>query len=97
MLCCARFIKKKLQKKVVFLWNDDGIVSHVFGAHTHIQTADEKILPNGTTYITDLGMCGCYESVLGHEIQDVVYSIRSSKTRKLEVENKNIIPHTLVI
>jgi calcineurin-like phosphoesterase len=62
-----------------------------------MQTADEKILPNKTGYITDLGMCGSYESVLGHEIQDVVYSIRSGKTRKLEVENKNIILHTLVI
>ena len=43
----------------------DGKVSAVFGTHTHIQTADAKILPNGTGYITDLGMTGPYDSILG--------------------------------
>lgn len=43
----------------------DGRVSVVFGTHTHIQTADERILPNGTAYITDLGMTGAYDSILG--------------------------------
>lgn len=45
----------------------DGKVSAVFGTHTHVQTADEQILPNGTGYITDLGMTGAYNSVLGME------------------------------
>ena len=89
-------------RKRVFWWNDDGIVSYVFGAHTHTQIDDEKILPNWTVYITDLGMCCSYEYVLDHEIQDVVYSIRSGMSRKIEVENKNImlngiILHTLII
>ena len=43
----------------------DGKVSLVFGTHTHIQTADEKVLPLGTAYITDLGMSGPYDSVIG--------------------------------
>lgn len=43
----------------------DGRISAMFGTHTHVQTADEQILPNGTGYITDLGMTGPYESVLG--------------------------------
>lgn len=43
----------------------DGRVSAVVGTHTHVQTADERILPLGTGYITDLGMCGCFQSVLG--------------------------------
>lgn len=43
----------------------DGRVSAVVGTHTHIQTADERILPKGTAYITDLGMCGSFNSVLG--------------------------------
>ncbi len=47
----------------------DGKVSGVFGTHTHIQTADEKILPNGTAYITDAGMTGAVNSVLGMEVQ----------------------------
>ncbi len=43
----------------------DGRVSAVFGTHTHVPTADEEILPNGTAYITDIGMCGPINSVLG--------------------------------
>ncbi len=43
----------------------DGRISAMFGTHTHVQTSDERILPNGTGYITDVGMTGPYESVLG--------------------------------
>ncbi len=45
----------------------DGKVSCVVGTHTHVQTADEKILPKGTAYITDLGMCGPTKSVIGSD------------------------------
>lgn len=45
----------------------DGKVTCVFGTHTHVQTADEQILPHGTAYITDVGMCGVRDSVLGVE------------------------------
>ena len=47
----------------------DGRVSAVAGTHTHVPTADAKILPNGTAYITDVGMCGSYDSVLGFDIK----------------------------
>lgn len=43
----------------------DGRVSALFGTHTHVQTADEQVLPDGTGYITDLGMTGPQHSVLG--------------------------------
>ena len=46
----------------------DGRVSVVAGTHTHVPTADYRVLPNGTAYITDVGMCGCYNSVLGFDI-----------------------------
>ncbi len=46
-------------------WYLDGIVSAVLGTHTHVQTADERILPNGTAYITDVGMSGALDSVIG--------------------------------
>jgi calcineurin-like phosphoesterase len=45
----------------------DGQISVMFGTHTHVQTADEQILPNGSGYITDLGMTGVIDSVLGVE------------------------------
>lgn len=50
----------------------DGKVSAVLGTHTHVPTADAKILPNGTAYITDVGMCGPQESVIGLEIETVL-------------------------
>jgi hypothetical protein len=46
-------------------WFLDGRVSAVLGSHTHVQTADEKILAGGTAYLTDAGMCGSFDSVLG--------------------------------
>ena len=52
------------EKKAMGYWLD-GRVSCVFGTHTHVQTADERILPRGTAYITDVGMCGAADSVLG--------------------------------
>lgn len=45
----------------------DGRVSLVAGTHTHVPTADYRVLPQGTAYITDVGMCGCYNSVLGFD------------------------------
>jgi metallophosphoesterase (TIGR00282 family) len=50
----------------------DGRVSAVVGTHTHVQTADEQVLPGGTAYITDLGMTGPYDSVIGVESQLVI-------------------------
>ena len=50
----------------------DGRVSCVFGTHTHVQTSDQRVLPGGTAYITDLGMTGPSESVLGREIDPVL-------------------------
>lgn len=54
----------------------DGKVSVVFGTHTHVQTADEQILPNGTGYITDVGMCGAYDSVIGVDKDQSVASFK---------------------
>ena len=52
-------------EKKAFGWFIDGKVSLVFGTHTHVQTADESIFPNGTGYITDIGMTGAFDSVIG--------------------------------
>ncbi|MEQ8763461.1 MAG: TIGR00282 family metallophosphoesterase [Planctomycetota bacterium] len=51
----------------------DGQVSAVFGTHTHVQTADEQILPKGTGYITDVGMTGPHHSILGRKIEPVLH------------------------
>jgi hypothetical protein len=52
-------------EKQAFAWYIDGRVSAVIGTHTHVQTADERIMPRGTAYITDIGMTGPYDSVIG--------------------------------
>lgn len=54
----------------------DGRVNVIFGTHTHVTTADEQILPKGSGYITDLGMCGCEESALGVEAGIVIDKLR---------------------
>lgn len=64
-------------EKVAMGYYLDGKVSCVFGTHTHITTADEKILPKGTAYITDLGMTGAHDSVLGRTTEAVVKSFRT--------------------
>ena len=60
----------------------DGKVSAVLGTHTHVQTADAQILPNGTAYITDVGMCGAFHSVLGAKPSVAVSRFVSSVGKK---------------
>ncbi len=57
-------------------WFLDGKVTAVIGTHTHVQTADERLLKKGTFYITDAGMCGSVDSVIGTKIEDALYRIR---------------------
>ena len=59
-------------EKVAMAYYLDGRVSAVVGTHTHIQTADERVMPGGTLYITDVGMSGPVDSVLGMEIKPVI-------------------------
>lgn len=62
----------------------DGRITGLFGTHTHIQTADERILPKGTAYITDLGMCGPYDSVIGITLDSVIDSFLYALPSKFE-------------
>ncbi len=59
-------------EKIAMGWFLDGEVSLVYGTHTHIPTADGRILPNGTGYITDIGMTGPYDSVLGRKKEKIL-------------------------
>jgi hypothetical protein len=60
-------------EKIAMGWKLAGKATCVFGTHTHVQTADERVLPGGTAYITDLGMTGPYESVIGRKIENVLF------------------------
>jgi metallophosphoesterase (TIGR00282 family) len=69
-------------EKKAFGWFMDGKVSLVFGTHTHVQTADETILPNGTGYITDVGMTGPFESVIGVKKEaSIAYFLKKTPQR----------------
>jgi len=64
-LIVVDFHGEATSEKVAMGWLLDGEVTAVIGTHTHIQTADERVLPKGTAYITDTGMTGPYDSVIG--------------------------------
>jgi hypothetical protein len=77
-------------EKVALGWYLDGKASAVLGTHTHIQTADERILPQGTAYISDVGMTGPYDSVIGRRIEDVLERFLTSVPVRFEVAKENI-------
>jgi metallophosphoesterase (TIGR00282 family) len=65
----------------------DGRVSAVLGTHTHVQTADETILPNGAAYLTDAGMCGPVDSVIGIKVEPAVRRFLTQLPTRFEVAN----------
>lgn len=77
-------------EKVALGWYLDGKVSAILGTHTHIQTADERILPKATAYITDVGMTGPCDSVIGRRIEDVLERFTTSIPVRFEVAQDNI-------
>jgi metallophosphoesterase (TIGR00282 family) len=78
-------------------WFLDGKASIVYGTHTHVQTADERILPGGTAYITDLGMCGPIDSVIGIEKDTVINGFLSQLPRKFDVARENVVLQGVVL
>lgn len=73
-------------EKAAMAWHFDGKVSAVVGTHTHVQTADERILPLGTAFITDAGMAGAYNSLIGMKKEPIVQQMMTQMPTKYEVE-----------
>ncbi len=71
-------------EKVAMGWYLDGRASAVLGTHTHVQTADERILPQGTGYLSDIGMTGSYAGVIGMNKADVIARFTSVTARRAE-------------
>ncbi len=71
-------------------WYVDGRISALIGTHTHIQTADEEILPHGTAYITDAGMTGPHDSVIGIKKKLIIDKMRSSVPVRYEVSDRGL-------
>jgi len=77
-------------EKVAFGWYLDGRVTAVVGTHTHIPTADETVLPKGTAYITDAGMTGPYDSVIGVKKEQVIEKFLSGMPARFESANGDV-------
>lgn len=77
-------------EKIAMGYYLDGKVSCVFGTHTHVVTADEEILPKGTAYISDVGMTGSHESVLGRKIDCVVKAFRTQMPFPFELAGGDV-------
>jgi hypothetical protein len=84
-------------EKIALGWFLNGIVSAVLGTHTHVQTADEKILSEGTAYITDLGMTGPYNSVIGRKVEQILARFLTQMPVRFEMASDNIQLHGVVL
>jgi len=84
-------------EKVAMGYYLDGRVSCVFGTHTHVVTADERVLPKGTAYITDIGMTGAHDSVLGRGAESVLKSFRTQMPFSFEVATGDVKINGIVV
>jgi len=84
-------------EKVALGWYLDGRVTALVGTHTHIPTADETVLPGGTAYITDLGMTGPYDSVIGIEKELVVQKYLTQLPARFEVAKGDVRLNAVLI
>ncbi|WP_059105237.1 TIGR00282 family metallophosphoesterase [Shouchella shacheensis] len=81
------FHAETTSEKQAMGWYLDGRVTAVVGTHTHVQTADERILPKGTGYLSDVGMTGPYDGILGMEREAVLHKFLTSLPVRFEVAN----------
>lgn len=72
-------------EKLAFAWHFAGKVSAICGTHTHVQTADARVLPGGTAYITDLGMTGPRDGILGMKREQVIFRLLTQLPARFEV------------
>jgi hypothetical protein len=78
------FHAEATSEKVAMGWHLDGRVTAVFGTHTHVQTADERLLPKGTAYLTDVGMTGPLDSIIGVTVEAALGRFVSGMPAKFE-------------
>jgi 2',3'-cyclic-nucleotide 2'-phosphodiesterase len=83
------FHAEATSEKIAMGWHLDGKVTLVVGTHTHVQTADERILPNGTAYMTDAGMTGPHDGIIGMEREPSLERFLSGMPTKFEPASAN--------
>lgn len=91
------FHAEATSEKVVMGWYLDGRVSAVFGTHTHVPTADQRILPKGTAHITDVGMVGPWNSVIGMQVETVISRFITQLPDSLEVAKGPVAFNSVIV
>jgi 2',3'-cyclic-nucleotide 2'-phosphodiesterase len=91
------FHAEATSEKIAMGWHLDGRVTAVVGTHTHVQTADDRILPKGTAYLTDVGMTGPHDSVVGVEIEAALSRFLTGLPARFETATANPRLHGVVI
>jgi metallophosphoesterase (TIGR00282 family) len=91
------FHAEATSEKQALGWYLDGKVSAVIGTHTHVPTADERILPRGTAYITDVGMAGGYQSVIGIRPEQAVARFLTARPQRFEPEKQGLVFSSVLI
>jgi metallophosphoesterase (TIGR00282 family) len=84
------FHAETTSEKIAFGRACDGLVTLVVGTHTHVQTADDRILPNGTAYLTDAGFTGPHESVIGRDVGSVLQKFRTLLPNKFYIAREGL-------
>ena len=84
-------------EKIALGWYLDGLVSAVIGTHTHVQTADEKILPGGTAFISDAGMTGPFDSVIGRKKEQILTRFITQMPARFEMAEGDVQLHGVVL
>ncbi|NQW02414.1 MAG: TIGR00282 family metallophosphoesterase [Acidobacteria bacterium] len=83
------FHAEATSEKVAMGWHLDGRVTAVVGTHTHVQTADDRVLPKGTAYITDVGMTGPHDSVIGVDRAAIIHRFMAAMPQRFETATEN--------
>ena len=84
------FHAEATSEKMAFAWSFDGRVSAVLGTHTHVATADARVLPGGTAFITDAGMTGPFDSVIGVKKEQAIERFRTSRSIPYETAEGDV-------
>lgn len=84
-------------EKIALGWYLDGMVSAIVGTHTHVQTADEKILPGGTAYISDVGMTGPFDGVIGRKKEQILARFLTQLPARFEMAEGDIQLHGAIV
>jgi len=83
------FHAEATSEKIAMGWHLDGKVTAVIGTHTHVQTADERVLPRGTAYLTDVGMTGPHDSIIGVEVEAALARFLTGMPARFETADGN--------